>query len=130
MTTIKSQRLAVLLFSAICFSGAFVTATAADSRGGSPDAIIKVLPEYPRIAWVDRIEGNVQVRFNVNSQGLVENIHIVRASHPVFETNVMDAVSRFRFHPGRQNGVTETFRFTLEGDEYDPDPVVMTAGDS
>ena len=48
------------------------------------------MPAYPRIAWVDRIEGNVQVEFNVNSQGVVENIRVVRASHPVFETNVIE----------------------------------------
>jgi protein TonB len=87
------------------------------------------MPQYPRIAWVDRIEGNVQVQFNVSSQGVVENIRVVRASHPVFETNVIDAVSRYRFNPGAQRGVTETFRFTLAGNAADPEPVV-TASES
>jgi len=135
MTIIKSQR-AVLLVSALSIFAILGNASAADSRNHSPQPIIKVMPDYPRVAWVDRIEGNVHVRFNVNSSGIVENIQIVRASHPVFETNVMDAVSRYRFSPARQNGmavartgVTETFRFTLEGDEYDPDPIV-TASDS
>jgi protein TonB len=125
MRIIKSQR---ILLAAIALLGVGSLAQAGPQAGAtSSQAMIKVMPAYPRIAWVDRIEGNVQVAFSVNTQGIVENIKVVRASHPVFETNVIDAVSRFRFSPGARRGVTETFSFTLEGNDSDPQPVVRVS---
>ena len=98
---------------------------------GAAEAIIKVMPLYPRDAWTNDIEGDVTIEFNVNSAGVVEQIKVVKSTNPVFITASIDAISRFRFAPARKdgtavatNGIRERFQFRI------PDganPVVTSA---
>ena len=54
--------------------------------------------------------------------------NIVSASHPVFESNLIDPVSRHCFTPGvMKMGAANNFLFSLAGDESDPDPVVTVS---
>jgi len=103
-----------------------------DEQNREASSIVKVMPNYPRDAWTNNLEGDVTVEFSVNQQGIVQNIKIISASHPVFVTDTMDAISRFRFTPALENGepavasgIREQFRFRLPGDS---DPVVTSSG--
>ncbi len=67
------------------------------------------------------IEGEVQVQFLVTAQGTVQDIEILAAEpEKVFEKSVIDCVSRWRFQPGRVQGIPvaalaqTTIRFQLE----------------
>lgn len=89
-------------------------------------SIIKVMPDYPREAWTNRIEGYVLLEFNINEAGQVENIRLVESTNPVFVTGTIDALSRFRYTPAREKGQAvsvkkrrEMFRFRIP-DGTDP----------
>jgi TonB family protein len=89
---------------------------------GSAKALVKVMPNYPRNAWTNQVEGDVVVEFSVNQQGMVQNIKIVSSSSPIFLNSAIDAVSRFRYTPAQENGepimisgIRETFSFRLLG---------------
>jgi TonB family protein len=99
-------------------------ASAATAREVSTDAgaksIVKVMPDYPREAWTNRIEGHVILEFNINDVGQVENIRLIESTNPVFTTDSMDALSRFRYAPAIKDGQTvavkkqrEQFRFRI-----------------
>lgn len=83
--------------------------------------LAKVAPVYPLHAARRGIEGEVQVQFLVTAQGTVQDIEILAAEpEEVFDKSVIDCVSRWRFQPGRVQGIPvaalaqTTIRFQLE----------------
>lgn len=72
----------------------------------APKATRSVQPEYPFMARRRGIEGVVRVRFRVDRQGRVGDLEILEARPSgVFEKVVRQAVSRWRFAPGRKDGL-------------------------
>jgi TonB family protein len=89
---------------------------------GTVEAIIKIMPLYPRDAWTNDIEGDVTIEFNVSAEGGVEQIKVIKSTNPVFITTSIDAISRFRFTPAYQDGkavaasgIREKFEFRIPG---------------
>ena len=78
-----------------------------------------VIPDYPRTARRDRIEGEVQVCFNIARSGHPTRIAVRRSSHRVFEKPSRKAVRKSTWIPIGQDepmsGIKacRTFRFTL-----------------
>jgi TonB family protein len=90
-----------------------------------------VVPEYPKQAWLDRTEGDVQVCFYITRGGRPHNIAVRHSEHRVFEKPARDAVkmSWFAAIP-RPNKVPQiktcrTFQFRLE--PVEPDEVAARA---
>lgn len=84
-----------------------------------------VVPEYPRRAWLDQIEGDVQVCFFVTRSGRPYNIAVRHSDHKFFERPAREAVeiSWFEAIP-RSDKVPQvrtcrTFQFRLEPVEID-----------
>lgn len=83
------------------------------------ESIIKVMPDYPREAWTNRIEGTVTMEFDITKAGQVENIRLVESSNYLFNNSSRDALSRFRYIPARKDGKSvavtsrEQFRFQI-----------------
>lgn len=79
-----------------------------------------VIPEYPKIARRDRIEGNVQVCFNISRDGETYRIAVRKSTHRLFEKPSIRAVRASTYVPiPRATEVPaiktcRTFRFTLE----------------
>ena len=79
-----------------------------------------VIPEYPAIARRDRIEGEVQVCFNVSRDGKTRRIAVRKSTHRLFEKAAIRAVRASNYAPipdDREiSGIKtcRTFRFTLE----------------
>ena len=79
-----------------------------------------VIPEYPRKAWLDQIQGDVQVCFFVTRAGRPYNIAVRVSDHKVFERPARDAVkiSWFEAIPRSekvpQYRTCRTFQFRLE----------------
>lgn len=79
-----------------------------------------VAPEYPRKARRDRIEGRVQVCFDVDRQGRPRRIAVRNSSHRAFEKPSIKAVRASSFRPLRKEepliGIKScrTFVFLLE----------------
>ena len=83
--------------------------------------IVRVRPNYPAAATRQGLEGWVDVRFDVMTNGLTVNVEAVRSSHRLFEKAAIRAAERFRFKapvvngiPQVANGVEYRFRFDLE----------------
>jgi len=51
------------------------------------------------------IEGDVLVGFIVDSEGNVRNPYIISSTHREFEAEALRTISRYKFKPGRKNGV-------------------------
>ena len=79
-----------------------------------------VAPQYPRKARRDRIEGEVQVCFDVDRQGRTRRIAVRRSTHRAFESPSKIAVRESTFRPiGKDEEVPSikscrTFIFSLE----------------
>lgn len=91
---------------------------------GQPDgpliSIVRVQPTYPAAAEAQGIEGWVDVRFDVMTDGQVVNIDVISSSHRMFENSAIKAARRFRFRapvvdgiPQVATGIEYRFRFTM-----------------
>jgi len=78
-----------------------------------------VIPEYPEVARRDRIEGSVQVCFNISRSGHPRRIAVRRSTSRVFEKIAKKAVRKSTWKPlpdgEQQSGIKacRTFRFSL-----------------
>ena len=86
-----------------------------------------VVPEYPQQAWLDRIEGDVQVCFFISRGGRPYNIAVRHSDHRIFERPARHAVKMSWFEaiprPARVSHIKtcRTFQFRLE--PVDPDEI-------
>ncbi|MBU0991447.1 MAG: TonB family protein [Proteobacteria bacterium] len=83
--------------------------------------LVRIPPMYPIRAKRLGIEGSVNVQFLVNSEGNVAHVEILSAEpEGLFETSVINCVSKWRFKPGTVEGnpvntwAETTIRFELE----------------
>lgn len=68
-------------------------------------ALSKMPPQYPPSALMREIEGHVNIRFDVATDGTVHNAEVVSAKPPrIFNSAALAAVSRWRFQPVVRNG--------------------------
>lgn len=79
-----------------------------------------MIPDYPKVARRDRIEGEVQVCFDVTREGRTRRIAVRKSTHRVFEKPAIRAVRVSTYLPLPSEAVMSgikacrTFRFTLE----------------
>lgn len=66
-----------------------------------PMILERVLPEYPRSARAQRVEGLVVLRAVVDKEGRVEDEVIVLASIPPLDDAAVNALRQWKFTPGR-----------------------------
>jgi TonB family protein len=77
-------------------------------------------PTYPATARELGIEGDVVMRVDINQEGKVKSVHVVRGN-PALLSAAVSAVQRWGYRPYRVNGkpepteVTVTMRFSLHG---------------
>jgi TonB family protein len=122
--------LTILLFlvgGSVLAQGNILTTDSVDGSGADAerDPTQTVIPEYPRQAWLEQIEGDVQLCFFVTRSGRPYNIAIRRSDHKSFERPARDAVkiSWFAAIPRSEKvpqvRTCRTFQFRLEPLETD-----------
>jgi protein TonB len=67
------------------------------------DLIHKVLPVYPPLARITRIQGQVLLEAVISKQGVIENLRLV-SGHPMLVPAALDAVRQWRYRPYILNG--------------------------
>ncbi len=92
-------------------------ATSASAADTGPVALNLPNPSYPDRARVLGIEGRVQIQFDVNGDGQVENLRIVSATPPnMFERDIREVTRRWRYQSGKPGkNLSKTIVFTLSG---------------
>lgn len=82
--------------------------------------LFTMIPDYPEVARRDRIEGEVQVCFDVTREGRTRRIAVRKSTNRIFEKPAMRAVRASTYKPLPKDAVMSgikacrTFRFTLE----------------
>jgi periplasmic protein TonB len=69
-----------------------------------PVAQFRANPTYPFEMRRAGISGEVVVDFIVDTNGVVQNAYAIRSSQREFEASAVQAVSKWRFKPGRKGG--------------------------
>ena len=118
-------RPAIVVTLILCLVGAPIVA--AESQPQVPGAsdeervpLHTVVPDYPASAKRDRVEGEVEVCFNINAEGRPYRIAVRRSTHRIFEKPSMRAVRASSYRPlprgQRPSGIKNcrTFRFRLD----------------
>ena len=70
-----------------------------------PRVVRQVAPTYPYSMRLSRMRGEVQVQFIVDIEGNVRRPFVVRSLNPAFDEPATEAVGKWRFEPGREDGV-------------------------
>lgn len=123
----------VVAFAALCIVGMAATAeepkvTYHIDKSGDRTPLQTVVPAYPERARRDRIEGEVQVCYNVTRSGKPQRISVRRSTHRIFEKPAIRAVRASKYKPleadKKLSGIKtcRTFRFMLEPVEADAPP--------
>ena len=79
-----------------------------------------VVPDYPESARRERIEGEVQVCFEITREGRTRRVAVRRSTHRVFEKPARKAVKQSTYAPLPEDAelpvikACRTFRFSLE----------------
>lgn len=87
-----------------------------------PVAKVRVNPQYPFEMRRAGIQGDVLVEFVVDSNGDVRNAFAVRSTQREFEAAAIQAVSKWKFRPGKKGGravntrMQQPIAFTLAED--------------
>jgi len=93
------------------------------SRSRSEVPLVRINPQYPRIAAQDGVEGWVRVRFDINPDGQVRNVRVIGAKpRGVFEQATIRAIKKWKYRPKTnkgaaiwRRGVAEKITFNLAG---------------
>jgi TonB family protein len=122
LTTMKSNAVQFLLLmmlgaASIAEESATVAAIAEDT--GDREPLLTVVPVYPEKARRARLEGEVQVCFNVSRDGRTSRVAVRKSTNRVFERPSRNAVKASTYHPlaadKKLSGIKtcRTFRFHL-----------------
>ena len=70
-----------------------------------PEVISRILPEYPMLARSARVEGVVRLEAIIRRDGTVGDIRVLQGLCMGCTEAAIEAVKRWRYKPGMQNGV-------------------------
>ena len=80
----------------------------------APSVISKVDPEYSEEARKAKYSGSVMLSIVVNTDGKAEQIKVVKSLGMGLDEKAIEAVQKWRFYPGKRNGVAVAVRAQIE----------------
>jgi TonB family protein len=91
--------LSLLILRAVAFAQENATVTAVPDDTGERKPLLTVVPLYPEKARRARVEGEVQVCFNVSRQGRTSRVAVRNSTNRVFEKPSRDAIKASTYRP-------------------------------
>ncbi|HKO18170.1 MAG TPA: TonB family protein [Acidobacteriaceae bacterium] len=80
----------------------------------SPEVIYKVEPEFSEEARKAKFMGVVTVTLIVNTQGLPQDVHVIRGVGMGLDDKAVEAVRQYKFKPAMENGHPVPVRVNVE----------------
>ena len=80
----------------------------------SPRLIHKVEPKYTKRAKKEKVKGTVSLAAVVNSQGVPENIEVVKGLDLDLDAEAVRAASQWRFEPAQRKGKPVAVNIKIE----------------
>ena len=129
MTVTRTQTSSLVLLAALMLSGLASGSDAVEKFDSDTDRIplLTTVPDYPAVARRDRIQGEVQVCFNITRDGYPSRIAVRSSNNRVFEKPAMKAVRKSTWvrldDDEEMSGIKacRTFRFSLVPVDDDAD---------
>ena len=85
-------------------------------KGGMKE-LMKYIAEnikYPDQAKADRLQGNVEVHFNINQNGKVENVEVQKATYQLLDAEASRVINAMpNWIPGKQDGKPVNVSFII-----------------
>ncbi len=93
-----------------------------DYRRKEPIPYFIYRPFYPEEALGLKLEGEVEVEYDVDTSGNIRNVKVISSTNAIFENVVIEALDKSKYTPARLNGKpTQTVglnrKFTFEIDK-------------
>ena len=129
MTVTRIRTSSLILLTALTLSNMASGNDAVENFDSDTDRmpLLTSVPDYPEVARRDRIQGEVQVCFNITRDGYPRRIAVRSSTNRVFEKPAMKAVRKSTWVRLDDDEVMSgikacrTFRFTLVSVDDDPD---------
>jgi TonB family protein len=80
----------------------------------APKLIHKEEPKYTKRAKKAKLKGTVSLIAVINSDGIPENIQVVKSLHPDLDAEAVKAVSNWRFKPAEKSGQPVAVHVNIE----------------
>jgi protein TonB len=80
-----------------------------DQLDHPPEVRYQPAPQYPYELRMGGVEGQVDLKLYVDTNGRVFDVEVARATNPGFINAAMEAVRRWRFEPGLRKGKAVNF---------------------
>lgn len=104
-------RLVLVLFAGVLSLALNPLALAAGKE--PPVPVRTVAPDYPRDLRNQGVSGVVMVKVTIDEQGNVTATVVSKSSNPGFDQFAMDAVKKWKFKPGLQDGNPVSMTVTI-----------------
>lgn len=79
----------------------------------APVPVRTVAPEYPRELRDQKVSGVVMVKCTIDEQGNVSQTEVSKSSNDTFNDFATDALKKWKFKPGRQDGSPVAMQVTI-----------------
>ena len=94
-----------------CFAIASLASAAAGRE--PPVPVRTVAPDYPRDLREQKVSGVVMVKCTIDEQGNVSETEVSKSSNEGFDKFAVDALRKWKFKPGRQDGSPVAMTVTI-----------------
>lgn len=84
-----------------------------DRKAASKLLLSQITPEYPPVAKINFIQGQVRLQLTVNPEGHVREVHVVRG-HPFLAASALKATSRWVYRPFVKGAMPTPFQTFVE----------------
>ena len=86
----------------------------AAAAGREPPVPVRtVAPDYPRDLREQKVSGVVMVKCTIDEQGNVSETSVSKSSNETFDKFAVDALKKWKFKPGRQDGEPVAMTVTI-----------------